>query len=57
LNSVQIPAKADSGRSSPLWAGNVELAKTLISKRMGFRICAGERTVRRKPPIAISALF
>jgi predicted chitinase len=31
-----------------LWAGNVELAKVLISKRMGLRICAGERQVRLK---------
>jgi len=33
-----------------LWAGNVELAKVLISKRMGLRICAGDRSVKLKPP-------
>jgi len=31
-----------------LWAGNVDLAKVLISKRMGLRICAGDRQVRLK---------
>jgi hypothetical protein len=34
-----------------LWSvpANIDLAKTLISKRMGLRICAGERPVRLKP--------
>jgi hypothetical protein len=29
-----------------LWPGNVDLARTLISKRMGLRICAGARAGR-----------
>jgi hypothetical protein len=31
----------------------MELAKTLISKRMGLRILAGERNVKLKPPAEI----
>jgi hypothetical protein len=33
-------------------AGNVELAKLLISKRMGLRTYAGDRSVKLKPPAA-----
>ncbi|MGA7804089.1 hypothetical protein [Bradyrhizobium sp.] len=29
-----------------LWAGDVELAKVLISKRMGLRICGGARETK-----------
>jgi predicted RNase H-like nuclease len=38
-----------------LWAtlaANMDRAKVLISKRMGLRICAGERSVKLKPPAA-----
>ena len=35
-----------------LWSvpANIHLARTLISKRMGLRILAGERRVNLKPP-------
>jgi hypothetical protein len=35
-----------------LWAGNIELAKLLISKRTGLRIRPGERSVKLKSPAA-----
>ena len=35
-----------------LWAGNVELAKRLISKRMGLRIRPGDQSVKLKSPAA-----
>jgi hypothetical protein len=34
------------------WARNVELAKLLISKRMGLRICASDRSVKLKSEAA-----
>jgi hypothetical protein len=37
-------------KPAALWAGNVELAKLLISKRMGLRVCAGDRFVTPKLP-------
>jgi hypothetical protein len=40
-----------------LWSvpANIDLARTLISKRMGLRILAGERCVNLKPPISEAA--
>jgi hypothetical protein len=35
---------------------DIELAKVLISKRMGFRVLLGERAVTLKPPLASEAL-
>jgi hypothetical protein len=41
-----------------LWEypADMERARALISKRMGLRICDGERSVKLKPPAAIDAL-
>jgi hypothetical protein len=49
-------AVTEADISAALWNdGDVDLARVLISKRMGLRVCAGERAVRLKP-VALDVL-
>jgi hypothetical protein len=50
-------AKANDGIKAALRAGDMDLAWTLISRKVGLRICGGEVKVslRKPPPQALGA--
>lgn len=45
-------AGANAGIKAALRAGDMDQANTLISRKVGLRVCAGDITVRLRPPPA-----
>jgi len=39
---------ADDGIKAALWANDMDLAQTLASRKVGWRICAGDIAVKLK---------
>lgn len=47
-------ASANAGICAALRAGDMDLALTLISRKVGLRVCAGEIVVQlKKPPFRV----
>ncbi len=46
MNLHNAIAAADSAIRSAILTGNMELARVLISRKFGWRICAGEIAVK-----------
>lgn len=42
--------KADNGIKTALRAGDMDLALTLVGRKVGLKVCAGEIAVQLKPP-------
>lgn len=53
-NIEQDIAQTRAAIEHALWReGDIDLARVLISKLMGLRICAGERVVRLRAPVVV----